>query len=324
MMFLHQEFKGLKDDHILILHKLPFSALYYLLRNHTTSWPEWSQIPDTILKRLDTIRIPLDPDFVPIDLILSLSKQHPHMLPPLSWDEHFGKAERKRIQKTHMHILEPLWALLPSEELITLNKRVPELFKLKWSELPPQFLSKFPFYNFSGSIPFRIDRIKKRTIPGLKKERNMPKILVIIDTSGSMSEVDIEYVFAEIDGMHKLGCEVHVLQADTAPSLYFHYTGEKPLAGRGGTSFDPAIEWLNNARTGVQVPVKQKGSNPTQEEVTLRVDGVIYLTDGYASPPTIKPYCRMIWVLTPLGTDSALKEYEYSGSILTLPSYENR
>ena len=44
-----------------------------------------------------------------------------------------------------------------------------------------------------------------------------------------------------------------------------------------------------------------------QEEVRMRFDGVIYLTDGYANTPTVLPYCKMLWILTPNGSDEYLK-----------------
>ncbi len=49
-----------------------------------------------------------------------------------------------------------------------------------------------------------------------------------------------------------------------------------------GTDFDPC--W--HAR-----------SNPH-----LQFDGIIYLTDGYAETPAIRPTCRVLWVITPDGT----------------------
>ena len=90
-------------------------------------------------------------------------------------------------------------------------------------------------------------RLFKQSNPGFKKQKNLPKILVIIDTSGSVSDTDIEYLFAEIHSMYSIGAQVHILQADTQPSLYYQYTGNKPIAGRGGTQFDPALQWLNEA-----------------------------------------------------------------------------
>ena len=153
----------------------------------------------------------------------------------------------------------------------------------------------------------------------------MPSVLVIIDTSGSVSDTDIEYLFAEIEAMYKLGVIVHVLQADTNPALYFLFSGEKPVAGRGGTAFDAALQWLNDARFGVDIPVKVQGEESVQsQKVTIKVDGCIYLTDGYASTPTVKPYCKMLWVVTPDGSVDAINQYPHKGVVLKLPPYDKR
>jgi len=60
------------------------------------------------------------------------------------------------------------------------------------------------------------------------------------------------------------------------------------VSGRGGTMFDPAFEYLQ------------------KERKRQTFDGCIYLTDGYATTPQIKPPCRLLWVLTPDGTDENL------------------
>ena len=148
---------------------------------------------------------------------------------------------------------------------------------------------------------------------------------MIIDTSGSVSDTDIEYLFAEIEAMYKLGVIVHVLQADTKPALYFLFSGEKPIAGRGGTAFDAALKWLNTARFGAEIPVKISGEQSVQtRKVTIKVDGCIYLTDGYASTPKVKTYCKMLWVLTPDGSADAIKKSPQKGVILQLPPYDKR
>ena len=142
-----------------------------------------------------------------------------------------------------------------------------------------------------------------------------------------MSDTDIEYLFAEIDAIHKLGAEVHVLQVDTRPVLYFKYVGEKPVAGRGGTLFEPAMVWMNQAKEG-GVDIKVKCPDSTKlvtETVKLKVDGAIYLTDGYAPTPTTKPYCRLMWVITPVNaTDEYVKNWEHSSAVIHLPPYNKR
>ena len=51
------------------------------------------------------------------------------------------------------------------------------------------------------------------------------------------------------------------------------------ISGGGGTSFDPVFEHIRSNRFE-------------------RYDGCIYLTDGYAPQPTIKPPCNVFWCIT--------------------------
>ena len=56
----------------------------------------------------------------------------------------------------------------------------------------------------------------------------------------------------------------------------------KSVNGGGGTNFNPAFLWL-------------------REESRQHYDGCIYLTDGFAGEPEIRPPCRLLWVVTPYG-----------------------
>ena len=121
----------------------------------------------------------------------------------------------------------------------------------------------------------------------------------------------MKYFFREIDGIDQVGADVYVLQADTKPAIFYKYAGEATRSGAGGTNFDPPLQWVNDARNGVQTKVLQGGlskNDTKQEDVRMRFDGVIYLTDGYASTPTVLPYCKMLWILTPQGSDDAIKQ----------------
>lgn len=316
--------RAAKDD-VIQWHALPLYSILQI-RNALPElpFPGWEAVSDELLARLHLYRTPLDPNAVPPELAVIVAKQYSHLLPKLSWDV-FELTKRRALKKQFAMFESPTWGMLPAEEIVTLYRKKPELFPLTWRSIPPQLLARLPFYQMESEQPFRIDRLQKRSVPGLKKQKNLPSVLVIIDTSGSVSDTDIEYLFAEIEAMYKLGVLVHVLQADTRPALYFPFTGEKPVAGRGGTEFDPAIQWLNDARFGVDIPVKLSGSNTVETQtVTLKVDGCIYLTDGYAGTPTVRPYCKMMWVITPDGSDDALSKFPYTGQILRLPPYTNR
>jgi len=318
-----------KENEVIPWAKIPlFNVLQIQTLFADSKWPSWDDISDRELFRLKMLRTPLDPDQLPVDLFVVVSKEYPKLLPEVTWD-HFGVTKKREVQKQYPHLKgleQPIWGLLPAELIVWLQQQQPDLFTLSWKDIPPQLFVRLPFYQLEGDQPYRIDRFLKRTLPGLKKERDMPKVLIIIDTSGSVSDKDIEYLFAEIDAIHKLGTEVHILQVDTRPCLYFKYVGEKPVAGRGGTLFEPAMVWLNNAREGVKIKVKHPDSKTLQDEIVkLRVDGAIYLTDGYAPTPVTKPYCRLMWVITPENaTDQYVKDWEHSSQVIHLPPYKNR
>ena len=114
--------------------------------------------------------------------------------------------------------------------------------------------------------------------PGLKIKQKK-HILVAIDTSGSVSTDELKEFFSEVHHMHKTGCDVTVVQCDTAISDIRPYkqSNEIALHGRGGTSFDPVIEYYD----------------ANQKKYTC----LIYFTDGEAPAPA-KPRGHILWVLS--------------------------
>ena len=129
-------------------------------------------------------------------------------------------------------------------------------------------------------------RISKRygTRPGIKVKQ-FQKIAVAIDTSGSVSDSDLGIFFTEIDAMYKQGAEIVVIECDAEVQRTYNYNGQLPseVAGRGGTVFDPVFAFLRSNRL-------------------THYDGCIYLTDGYADEPTIRPPCPLLWVITSNGS----------------------
>jgi len=76
---------------------------------------------------------------------------------------------------------------------------------------------------------------------------------------------------------------ITVVECDAAVQRVWNYRGKLPSdsSGRGGTAFDPVFRWMREQNT--------------------QYNGVIYLTDGYAPAPTVKPPARLVWVITPEG-----------------------
>ena len=143
-------------------------------------------------------------------------------------------------------------------------------------------------------------RISKRygTRPGIKVKQ-FQKIAVAIDTSGSVSDSDLGIFFTEIDAMYKQGAEIVVIECDAEVQRTYNYNGQLPseVTGRGGTVFDPVFAFLRSNRL-------------------THYDGCIYLTDGYADEPTIRPPCPLLWVITSNGDAG---DHLRFGRIIKLP-----
>lgn len=129
-------------------------------------------------------------------------------------------------------------------------------------------------------------RVSKRyaTRPGIKIKRHQ-KLLVAVDISGSIDHDAVEMFFAEIDGLWRSGAEITVIECDCEIGRSYPYRGNYPkdISGRGGTDFDPVFQYACD--------------HPNE-----RYDGILYLTDGHAGEPQVRPPCRVLWVITPEGT----------------------
>ena len=135
---------------------------------------------------------------------------------------------------------------------------------------------------------YKLNRRFGEGIPYMKfKDVAFP--LISVDTSGSMSNMDISLCFNEIDHIHKDSINFYVIECDADFDLekdVYLYKGVYPKArggvsGRGGTSMDPIVKYANNN--------------------LKKYSCLIHLTDGYI--PTLKenPKLPTIIILTPDG-----------------------
>jgi predicted metal-dependent peptidase len=120
--------------------------------------------------------------------------------------------------------------------------------------------------------------------PALKiKQRK--NTLVAIDTSGSVSNKDLEEFFNEIHHIYKTGTEVDIIECDAAIQRVYKYDGKQKdkieVKGRGGTSFEPVMVYLK----------EHKG----------KYQNIIYLTDGACSAPDTPPARPILWVICESG-----------------------
>ena len=208
----------------------------------------------------------------------------PYSHPLWSDFEDLDEAEKKLIEKQIEHQLKTAAeetqkgrGNIPGE----LSEKIRKLFEVE----PPKFDWKGYLRRFVGnsSITYtkKLNRkYNKRYVenPGLKiKHRN--HVLVGIDTSGSVSNEELQEFYKEILHMHKTGNQITVIQCDTSVNSIETFNPKKSFVvkGRGGTDFQPVIDHYNdNSR---------------------KYTNLIYLTDGECSAPKNAPK-RLLWVLS--------------------------
>jgi predicted metal-dependent peptidase len=114
--------------------------------------------------------------------------------------------------------------------------------------------------------------------PGLKIKMRQ-HMLLAIDTSGSVSNDEVTEFMNEIKHIHKCGVDVTIIQCDTTIRSIEPYDGKMNIKvhGRGGTEFDPVIEYFN--------------SN------LKKYTSLVYFTDGECDTD-VKPKAPILWVLS--------------------------
>lgn len=125
------------------------------------------------------------------------------------------------------------------------------------------------------------------TYPGIKVKR-LHRFAVVIDTSGSVNQDAFSDFFTEVHAIWRQGSLITIIEADSAVRKTWDYHGTMPpkARGRGGTSFNPALQWITDASPGY--------------------DAALYFTDGKAPAPTVRPPCEVLWVLPHDGDPIAL------------------
>lgn len=129
------------------------------------------------------------------------------------------------------------------------------------------------------------------------KYKRKSKILVAVDTSGSVSDKELCDFFSEINHLCKANVAVDICECDTEIKRVYKYDGkwDKSICGRGGTTFDPPIHYFNQNR-----------------DYTM----IVYFTDGYAPLPEVKVRNnQIVWVITSNG-----HRQNYPGYTIYIPN----
>jgi predicted metal-dependent peptidase len=136
-------------------------------------------------------------------------------------------------------------------------------------------------------------QLMRRTtvFPGVKLDKKYT-VIFAVDTSGSMGTSELERAMAELQHVQKSDPDmrVGVIYADSQISKVYWVSASDELdfglTGRGGTHFDPVFKYIAEELVGHQE------NSP---------DLLVYATDGYAPPPTIRLPFPTVWLITPRG-----------------------
>lgn len=123
-----------------------------------------------------------------------------------------------------------------------------------------------------------------------------PKVLVAIDTSGSVSNEELQEFFGEVQHLYKSGVCVDIVEFDTQIQNKFEYKGAKteiPISGRGGTDVTSTYDYYTKHR----------------EYSTL-----VVFTDGYLSVNHLPIAQNVIWIITSDGY-----RQKYPGTSIYIP-----
>ena len=202
-----------------------------------------------------------------------------------TWEEFddLSEAEKKLIEKQLQKVLSDA-----KEQTIKKHGNVPgeiEGVIIIEEIVRPKFDWRSYVRRFSGTstkvFTKKIRRKENRRYdenPGLKIKMKQ-HMLLAIDTSGSVSDTELTEFMNEIHHIYKAGVDITIVQCDTSINSIEEYKGKNELnvKGRGGTEFDPVLDYYN----------------ANQKKYT----SLVYFTDGecYTS---VKPKGRVLWVLS--------------------------
>ena len=159
--------------------------------------------------------------------------------------------------------------------------------EINWRKLLRQFAQS----SRSTWLKATVHRPSKRygTRPGLRVRRRQ-RLLVAVDTSGSVSREEQRAFFGEIRQLARTGAEVTLLEFDAEIQRVYPFRRALPqfVVGGGGTNFVPVLEYANTGGPW---------------------DGVVIFTDGFAPIPRLGLRIPLLWVITAQGLSPATTLY---------------
>lgn len=171
---------------------------------------------------------------------------------------------------------------LPDYQKKVLNKLMSQPV-ISWKQLLKRYIGTIPDGHRKTRLRLSRRQPERYDISGHINDRII-KLVVAIDTSGSMSTEDLERIMVEIfDIIGTRKCETTVIECDAEIKRIYKIRSVKDVSydinGGGGTSFIPVIKYINSNRY-------------------FRDAILIYFTDGMGNTSIPRPLTRRtMWIL---------------------------
>lgn len=182
------------------------------------------------------------------------------------------------------------WGNIPGnlvQQIIAANRSI-----VNWKKEVRYFINKMVLHGHhatrtrlnrreQASIDNRVGDLKNVYLQPGKRKDYTSRLLVALDTSGSVSDKELRSFVDELNGMiNHIQCDYVCFdtQLYLPVNKFSKKAREVKVKGRGGTSFHPICEYIDDHN----------------------YDGLIIMTDGFAPFPT-KPRAKTLWCLTKSG-----------------------
>ena len=168
--------------------------------------------------------------------------------------------------------------------------------EINWKQLLRKMVGNIPVpyrktrTRLNRRQPFRADlcgKLPKRTVD----------VVCCFDTSGSMSDDDLKYCMNEVFNIIKSyeGYKVTIIECDAEVQRVYQARNmgevKTKMRGRGGTSFVPAIQYINGEK-----PYNDSKKYPLAGKFKSAL--MVYFTDGYGDYEIPRPRTyRNLWVV---------------------------
>lgn len=154
-----------------------------------------------------------------------------------------------------------------------------------WKEVLARFVMEKRLSDYSYARPNKRYTPFNIYLPRLEA-KDIPRVAIACDTSGSISPVMIEQVVAEVIAILDMMADGEPIEV---PVLWFDHAvypqlvsdaSELQVRGGGGTAYSPVMTWM------------------TKHGIADGFTGLVVVTDGYCNDFGTQPPCEVLWVLT--------------------------